>query len=63
VPSSVADQLTGYGLTVAPEDVVTSPQAAVQLLAELVPTGATILVVGGEGLTTAIAGAGFTVTD
>ncbi|MHA6668579.1 HAD-IIA family hydrolase [Homoserinimonas sp. A447] len=63
VPASVADQLNGYGLTVAPEDVVTSPQAAVRLLVDLVPAGSTILVVGGEGLTTAVSGAGFAVTD
>ena len=63
VPASVADQLNGYGLSVVADDIVTSPQAAVRLLAELVPAGSTILVVGGEGLTTAVAGAGFTVTD
>lgn len=63
VPASVADQLNGFGLSVAPEDVVTSPQAAMRLLADLVPAGATILVVGGEGLTTAVSGAGFVVTD
>jgi HAD superfamily hydrolase (TIGR01450 family) len=63
VPASVADQLTGYGLTVAAEDVVTSPQAAVRILADLVPAGSTILVVGGEGLLTAVSGAGFMVTD
>ena len=62
-PASVADQLTGFGLSVSPEDVVTSPQAAVRLLVDLVPAGSTILVVGGDGLTAAIAGAGFVVTD
>jgi HAD superfamily hydrolase (TIGR01450 family) len=63
VPASVSDQLTGFGLSVTPDDVVTSPQAAVRLLVDLVPAGSTILVVGGEGLTTAISGAGFVVTD
>jgi glycerol 3-phosphatase-2 len=63
VPASVADQLSGFGLSVTPDDVVTSPQAAVRLLLDLVPAGSAILVVGGEGLTTAIAGAGFIVTD
>lgn len=63
VPASVADQLSGFGLSVAPDDVVTSPQAAMRLLVDLVPAGSTVLVVGGEGLTTAVAGAGFVVTD
>jgi glycerol 3-phosphatase-2 len=63
VPASVAQQLSGFGLAVASDDVVTSPQAAMRLLVELVPAGSTILVVGGEGLTSAVAGAGFVVTD
>ncbi|KQQ00116.1 MULTISPECIES: HAD-IIA family hydrolase [unclassified Rathayibacter] len=59
---SVAGHLSDLGLVVRPEDVVTSPQAAVVLLADLVPAGATVLVVGGEGLTTEVERAGFTVT-
>ncbi len=60
--SSVAEHLSGLGLTVAPEDVVTSPQAAMRLLADLVPAGSTILVVGGEGLTVELEKNGFVVT-
>ena len=60
--ASVAEHLTGLGLAVAPEDVVTSPQAAVRLLAGLVEPGSTILVVGGEGLTVEVERAGFIVT-
>lgn len=60
--AAVAGHLSDLGLTVRPEDVVTSPQAAVVLLADLVPAGATILVVGGEGLTNEVERAGFTVT-
>jgi HAD superfamily hydrolase (TIGR01450 family) len=60
--ASVAEHLTSLGLTVAANDVVTSPQAAVRLLADLVPAGSTILVVGGDGLTTEVEKAGFTVT-
>jgi glycerol 3-phosphatase-2 len=60
--ASVARHLTELGLTVAPDDVVTSPQAAVRLLAETVPAGSRILVVGGEGLTFEVERAGFTVT-
>jgi HAD superfamily hydrolase (TIGR01450 family) len=61
-PETVAAQLAGYGLRVTPDDVVTSPQAAMVLLEELVEPGATILVVGGEGLVIAVEGAGFVVT-
>ena len=59
--ASVAAHLTDLGLTVAPEDVVTSPQAAVKLLAGLVEPGARVLVVGGEGLVTEVERAGFVV--
>ena len=61
-PVAVAEQLRGFGLQLEPDDVVTSPQAAVELLRELVPAGATILVIGGEGLTSEVELAGFTVT-
>ena len=60
--ASVADHLSGLGLAVVPEDVVTSPQAAMTVLAELVPAGSTILVVGGDGLTNELGKAGFVVT-
>jgi glycerol 3-phosphatase-2 len=60
--ATVAEHLTELGLTVAPDDVVTSPQAAVRLLADTVPAGSNILVVGGEGLTFEVERAGFTVT-
>ncbi len=59
---SVAEHLTALGLTVHPSDVVTSPQAAVRLLAGLIPAGATVLVVGGDGLTSEVERAGFVVT-
>ncbi|MFZ4895077.1 HAD-IIA family hydrolase [Plantibacter sp. Mn2098] len=60
--ASVAGHLTDLGLRVAPNEVVTSPQAAVRLLAGLVPAGATILVVGGDGLVDEIQKGGFVVT-
>jgi ribonucleotide monophosphatase NagD (HAD superfamily) len=41
--------------------VVTSPQAAVRVLARTVPAGAKVLVVGGKGLTDEVSGAGFQV--
>ncbi|MBN9212909.1 MAG: haloacid dehalogenase [Microbacterium sp. 71-36] len=60
--ASVAEHLTSLGLRVAPEEVVTSPQAAMRLLVELVPAGSTLLVVGGEGLVVEVEKAGFVVT-
>lgn len=62
-PESVAEQLAGFGLHVVADDVVTSPQAAVRLLSELVPAESLIFVVGGEGLRVELANAGFPVTD
>lgn len=60
--AAVAAHLTGLGLRVAPSDVVTSPQAAMRLLAQILPAPATILVVGGEGLVDEVRKAGYTVT-
>jgi len=60
--ATVAAHLTELGLRVAPADVVTSPQAAVRLLAALVPQGSTVLVVGGEGLTSEVERVGLVVT-
>jgi HAD superfamily hydrolase (TIGR01450 family) len=60
--AQVAEHLTSFGLSVAPEDVVTSPQAAMRILTTLVEPGATILVVGGIGLVTEVEKAGLVVT-
>ena len=59
---SVAEHLRQLGLSVAASDVVTSPQAAVRVLADLVEPGSRILVVGGDGLVSEVENAGFTVT-
>jgi len=59
---SVADHLTELGLSVSAADVITSPQAAVRLLAEQVEPGASILVIGGDGLVDEVVKAGFVVT-
>lgn len=58
----VAEQLNGFGLPAAPQDIVTSPQAAVALLAKEVPPGSRILVVGGDGLVDELTKAGYEVT-
>ncbi len=60
--AAVAAHLTELGLTVRPDEVVTSPQAAMRLLRGIVPPPATILVVGGEGLVVEVEKAGYTVT-
>ncbi len=62
-PQTVAEQLASFGLDVTANDIVTSPQAAVKLLAGLIPAGATVLVVGGDGLIAEVAGAGFATTE
>jgi glycerol 3-phosphatase-2 len=59
---SVAGHLTDLGLKTTPDEVVTSPQAAMRLLTTRVAPGSTILVVGGEGLVTEVEKAGFVVT-
>ncbi len=60
-PDTVAAQLQGLGLAASTSDVVTSAQAAAAHLAELVPIGSPILVVGGEGLVEAVTEVGFRV--
>lgn len=60
--ASVAAHLTELGLPTAPDEVVTSPQAAMRLLADRIPAGACVLVVGGEGLVVEVEKAGFQVT-
>ncbi len=60
--ASVAEHLSSLGLSVRPDDVVTSPQAAMRLLSTMVPPPATILIVGGEGLVFEAEKAGYTVT-
>lgn len=61
--ASVASHLRQLGLAgTVPDDIVTSPQAAVRLLRERIPEGARVLVVGGEGLVVEVEKAGFVVT-
>lgn len=61
--SAVAEHLRKLGLTATqPDDVVTSPQAAMRLLRERVEPGATVLVVGGDGLVYELEKAGYRVT-
>ncbi|MGW1996969.1 HAD-IIA family hydrolase [Embleya sp. NPDC001921] len=53
-PETVAEHLVELGIPAQPEDVVTSAQAAARVVAERVPEGAAVLVVGGAGLEVAL---------
>ncbi|MFJ3336003.1 HAD hydrolase-like protein [Streptomyces sp. NPDC086766] len=53
-PDAVAAHLTELGIPAAGSDVVTSAQAVARLIAEQVPAGARVLVIGGEGLRVAL---------
>jgi HAD superfamily hydrolase (TIGR01450 family) len=53
-PDAVAAHLTELGIRAQPSDVVTSAQAVARLIADQVPQGARVLVIGGEGLRVAL---------
>lgn len=52
--ASVAEHLNGVGIVATAQDVVTSAQAAARMLAEQLPPGSRVLVVGGAGLLEAL---------
>jgi glycerol-1-phosphatase len=53
-PNAIAAQLSGMGVPATATDIVTSAQAAAHLLADRLPAGAPVLVVGGTGLRLAV---------
>jgi HAD superfamily hydrolase (TIGR01450 family) len=53
-PQTVVDQLVRLGVEAHLSDVVTSAQVAARLLADRLPAGSPVLVVGGEGLVLAL---------
>src|SRR5579859_4958855 len=53
-PAAIAALLTSFGIPATARDVVTSAQAAARMLAERLPAGAPVLVVGGSGLRMAL---------
>jgi len=57
-PAMVVEQLRGLGLAATRDDVLTSAQAAAALLAEDLPAGSAVLVVGGAGLVEAVLACG-----
>jgi glycerol-1-phosphatase len=62
-PAEVAQRLDAIGVAAAPEQVVTSAVVAAELLARDVPAGASVLVVGGDGLWQAVVAAGLQPVD
>lgn len=58
---AIAAQLQAFGLELKAEDVITSAQAGALLLKDIIPSGAKVLVVGGEGLRSNVSLAGFEV--
>lgn len=62
-PETISDQLRGFGLDAHPDQVVSSGQTGVELLATMVAPGAKVLVVGGEGLRQRVIDAGFVLVD
>lgn len=59
----VADLLTGMGIPVAADEVLTSAQAAAAALAERHPTGSRVLVVGAEALRVEVRAVGLVPVD
>jgi HAD superfamily hydrolase (TIGR01450 family) len=57
-PDDIAKHLTALGVSTAPEEVATSGQAAVALLASQLPAGAAVLVLGTEALVAAVRSVG-----
>ncbi|MFJ6700547.1 HAD hydrolase-like protein [Streptomyces sp. NPDC091272] len=53
-PDAVAAHLTEIGVPAEASDIITSAQAVARLIADQVPAGAKVLVIGGEGLEVAL---------
>src|SRR5919197_2909241 len=61
-PADVAAHLAELGFPAGPDDVVTSSQAAAAMLAEQLPAGAKVLVVGTDALAAEVTRVGLAVT-
>jgi len=59
-PQRVAEHLRELGIAAEPNEVINSAQAAAHYLAERLPSGAAVLVLGAEGLIEAVAERGLT---
>ncbi|PRZ02583.1 HAD superfamily hydrolase (TIGR01450 family) [Isoptericola sp. CG 20/1183] len=62
-PEEVASRLTGLDIPTEPDEVMTAAQACANLLRTRLEPGAKVLVVGGKGLETAVAEAGYQVVS
>ncbi len=62
-PEVVAAHLIELGIRAQPSDVVTSAQAGARMLAERLPTGARVLVIGGPGVAEALRERGLVPVD
>ncbi|GAA1274049.1 HAD hydrolase-like protein [Kitasatospora nipponensis] len=62
-PRVVAEHLTELGVPAEPGDVINSAQAAARLVAEKVPKGSKVLVIGGAGLVEALAERGLVAVE
>lgn len=62
-PAQVVAKLRGMDVPAADDDVVTSAQAAARLVNDAVPKGSNVLVIGGEGLSDALAEYGLVAVD
>src|SRR5665811_706977 len=60
-PSEVAEQLTKLSIPTRPEEILTAAQTTVALLGTRLSRGARVLVVGGAGLHSEVAAAGYTI--
>ncbi|MDN4175781.1 HAD-IIA family hydrolase [Nocardioides sp. SOB77] len=59
-PATVAEHLTSLGVAAGADDVVTSAQAAARVLADRLPAGAPVVLLGAAGLEEAVRSAGLT---
>ena len=62
-PAAIANQLQGFGLEVAEDQIVGSARAGAKLLSAKIPAGSKVLVVGGEGLRAECEAQGFELVD
>jgi hypothetical protein len=58
-PEVIATQLAGFGIACKPDHIIGSGQTAVELLGTMIPAGAKVLVVGGDGLRVRVEQAGY----
>jgi glycerol-1-phosphatase len=58
-PETIAEQLAGFGVVCAPENIIGSGKTGVDILKTMVAPGSRVLVVGGEGLRARVLESGF----